>query len=132
MRELLDCMLRNCGTEEHLQTVMTTLLDGSRQVTNICAELAAIAQDTRLPEQAPPGCSVCDEGVDLASGEQQWAGHISRELHGVSVASRCECPRGRWLGEQDRQRKANPDSKRQPRKPALARDRKLDSTGDVA
>jgi hypothetical protein len=113
VREIVDCLMRHCQSEEHAERTITAFLDGATEPKNLTAELAAIARRSQIPDQLPAGCPRCFLGPDVDSGEVRWAAHVPGVRGGYSVALRCECERGEWLAAKDQERKAaNPPAER--------------------
>lgn len=99
--EIVECLLRNCSDREHAEQTMTLVLDNARDIRNLPAEIASIAQRTRNPGQPPPGCEQCTLGEDRETGARKWLPYVSRDYKGYAFAGRCTCDRGKWLATQD-------------------------------
>ena len=105
-REIVDCLMRHCQSEEHATSVMTEFLDTAVNIKGtLTSWLAAIALRTRVPDDIPPGCDRCYLGPDMSTGEVRWAAHVSFDLpSGYTASRRCTCDRGRWLSQRDAER----------------------------
>lgn len=113
-REVVDALLRNCQSDEHVTSVMTAFLEGSRECQNLIAELVSIARRTQTTDQAPAGCDTCLLGPDLETGEMRWAPHVAVVTGSNTAATRCSCDRGRWFAAKDVERRSlAPPAKRQ-------------------
>jgi hypothetical protein len=131
--ELVDAIMRHCGDSIHANSVMTELLDSSLNPVNLIAEIAAIANRTRRPEQPPPGCNRCYFGEDLATKTITWLPYVSLTIRGYGCARRCSCPRGRWLSAKDSERENEvslPPQKKREFVPAAQIDVKAVAAGD--
>lgn len=102
--EIIDCIMRHCQSAEHAELVMTAVLDGSIDVKNMTAEIAAVAKRTRKAEVPPNGCERCAIDPDINTGESRWSPYVSVSRNGCAFARRCDCARGRWLAAADRAR----------------------------
>jgi hypothetical protein len=116
-KEVIECLLRHCQSEEHAAETMTKFLDGALHVQNLTAELAALARETQRQEEPPVGCQECYLGPDVSTGEVRWAAHVGFERDGLWFSHRCSCPRGRWLAAKDAERAQAKPEKRKPVKP---------------
>jgi hypothetical protein len=106
-KEIVECLLRNCQSEEHAVTVMTRVLDGALRVEGpITAWIASVARQTQTYDRAPAGCDLCYLGPDVTTGEVRWAEHVSVQIGGYDCARRCTCDRGGWLAAKDLERGA--------------------------
>ncbi len=130
--ELLDCLMRNCVDAEHCADTMTRLLDDVTDPKSLTAAIAAIAWQTRRPDQPPPGCEECGLGLNQTSGVMEYLPYISVQLGGCSFARRCGCARGRWLAARDYERANRSASDRASLAPPRQLDFKAMASGDEA
>lgn len=115
VKEIIDCLMRNCQSAEHAANVMTQVLDSALEVKGpITAWIASTARQSQIADQAPAGCDQCYLGPDMDTGEVRWAYHVPVDIGGYSRAARCCCQRGRWLYARDTQRFA--EQPEEPRK----------------
>jgi hypothetical protein len=104
-REIKDTLLRNCQSNEHVTEVITRFLEGDEDPGCMpIAALVRIAKKTRRVDEPPPGCHRCGLGPDEFTGEMRWAPHIAIDMgKNYSFASRCDCERGLWFQDRDRE-----------------------------
>jgi hypothetical protein len=84
-REIVDCLLRHCGSEAHAAKVITEFLDTATDARNVTAELATIAHRVGDPARPAPrlgfaGCVKCD-----------FTGWKRYEKNGYTFGTPCEC-----------------------------------------
>lgn len=115
VKEIVDCIMRNCQDVEHASRTMSQVLDNCRDPRNLTAEIKAAAVETlRIPQAVPGGCEVCRLEPDPLTGAARWMAHVPLERNGYTYAVRCSCARGQWLKRRDQERETEQQCARQP------------------
>jgi len=94
IQELIDTLCQIAHTEDHAKRVIDRALSAS-EFCPMPVDLKRIAAATPIKETAPDGCGLCDYG---------WK-RVDKE--GQGGVRRCDCVRGRYFAELDRQRAAS-------------------------
>lgn len=135
-REWLNVLMRNCQSDEHAAQTMDRFITETVTCENPLATFASLARSGWKSDVPPPGCSECELGADIDTGEMRWAPHVMGERNGYTYAMRCKCERGRWLYSRDAERKAGiPSTDSRPVKMARISDvarAELGPGGDAA
>ncbi len=107
--ELGQAIERACGSDEHADRVVEQLMRGTFRP--VAGEIASAALATAEVEVTPAGCELCGGRPWVSVEKLVWefpkAAEGRRGLQYMGAgAERCECAKGQWFRQKDRENKS--------------------------